>query len=159
MRISSRDTEAIDGSASPRKPKVRMAVRSPSGIFEVAWRSTESAEIRFVHAAPVVGDADEPPPARLDRDLDASCARVERVLDELLDRRSRPLDHLARGDAVDKQRFESANRHGRAGPRRGLSHWSDGKWRRFDAGFTERVSVFAAFARASRASRGYAARI
>ena len=43
VRISSRVTEAIEGSASPRKPKVMMAVRSPSGIFEVACRSTESA--------------------------------------------------------------------------------------------------------------------
>ena len=38
--------------------------------------------------------------------------RVERVLNEFLHRRRRPLDHLARGDAVDKQRIESANRHG-----------------------------------------------
>ena len=44
VRISSRDTEAIDGSASPRKPKVAIAVKSPSGIFEVAWRSTESLD-------------------------------------------------------------------------------------------------------------------
>ena len=110
-------------------------------------------EIRFVHAAPVVGDADEAPPARLDRDVDAPRAGVERVLDEFLDRRSRPLDHLARGDAVDEQRIEAANRHG-GGTSGGLSHWSDGKWRRFGGGFTERVSVFAAFARASRASRG-----
>ncbi len=43
VRISSRETEAIDGSASPRKPKVAIAVRSPSGIFDVACRSTESA--------------------------------------------------------------------------------------------------------------------
>ena len=69
-------------------------------------------EIRFVHAAPVVGNADEPPPARLDRDLDMARAGVERVLDELLDRRGRPLDHFARGDAVNKQRIETANRHG-----------------------------------------------
>ena len=37
---------------------------------------------------------------------------VERVLDQFLDRRSRPLDHLAGGDAVDEQRIETANRHG-----------------------------------------------
>ena len=45
-------------------------------------------------------------------------AGVERVLDEFLDRRSRPLDDLARGDAVDEQRIEAANRHGRGGPSR-----------------------------------------
>jgi len=35
-----RDTEAIDGSASPRKPRVPTRVRSSKlRIFEVAWRS------------------------------------------------------------------------------------------------------------------------
>ena len=39
-------------------------------------------------------------------------AGVERVLDQLLDRRRRPLDHLAGGDAVDEQRIEAADWHG-----------------------------------------------
>ena len=69
-------------------------------------------EIGFVHAAPVVGDADEPAPARLDRDLDPFRPGVERVLDQFLHRRGRPLDHFARGDAVDEQGIETANRHG-----------------------------------------------
>ena len=69
-------------------------------------------KVGFVHAAPVVGHPDEPPPARLDRDLDRPRAGVERVLDQFLDRRSRPLDHFARGDAIDEQRIEAANRHG-----------------------------------------------
>ena len=75
VRISSRDTEAIEGSASPRKPKVAIAVRSPSGIFDVACRSTRKREIGFVHAAPVVDDADQPSPAGLDRDLDRASRR------------------------------------------------------------------------------------
>ena len=50
-------------------------------------------------------------PARFDRDVDAPRAGVERVLDQLLDRRSRPLDHFAGGDAVDQQRIETANGH------------------------------------------------
>ena len=70
------------------------------------------SEIRFVHAAPVVDDADQPSPAGLDRDLDRLRPGVERVLDQFLDRRRRPLDHLARGDAVDDKRIETANRHG-----------------------------------------------
>src|ERR1700722_7827738 len=61
---------------------------------------------------PVVDDPDEAPPASLDRDFDRLRASVERFLDEFLDRRRRPLDHLARGDAVDGQRVETANRHG-----------------------------------------------
>ena len=43
VRISSRDTEAIEGSASPRKPKVAICRRSPSGSFDVACRSTARA--------------------------------------------------------------------------------------------------------------------
>jgi len=58
-------------------------------------------EIGFVHAMPVVDDPDQPAPAGLDRDLDRFRPGVERVLDQFLDRRRRPLDHLARGDAVD----------------------------------------------------------
>src|SRR5271165_1497214 len=80
------------------------------------------AQIRLLHAAPIVGNADQPAPARLDRDLDVARARVERVLHELLDRRGRPLDHFAGGDAVNQQWIETANRHGRGGPRPGLSH-------------------------------------
>ncbi len=71
-------------------------------------------EIGFVHAAPVVDDADQPSPAGFDRDLDRLRPGVERVLDQFLDRRRRPLDHLARGDAVDDERIETANRHGGA---------------------------------------------
>ena len=41
--IVKRATAPIDGSASPRKPNVAIAKRLPSGIFEVAWRSTASA--------------------------------------------------------------------------------------------------------------------
>ena len=50
-------------------------------------------------------------------------ARVDRVLDQLLDDRRRPLDHLARGDAVDEVRrklLNDASRHAghyREGPR------------------------------------------
>ena len=40
--IVKRLTEAIEGSASPRKPSVRMSVRSSSGSLEVQWRSTAS---------------------------------------------------------------------------------------------------------------------
>jgi hypothetical protein len=43
VTMSSRATEPIDGKASPRKPSVRMAERSPVGSLEVACRSTQSA--------------------------------------------------------------------------------------------------------------------
>ena len=35
-------TAPIDGSASPRKPRLRMRSRSSSGSLEVQWRSTAS---------------------------------------------------------------------------------------------------------------------
>src|SRR5829696_114943 len=38
--MESRETEPIEGSASPLKPRVAMAKRSSSSSFEVAWRST-----------------------------------------------------------------------------------------------------------------------
>ena len=89
-----------------------MLARSPSGIFDVAWRSTASSRSRSVHAAAVVDDANEAPAAVFDRDVDARRAGVERVLDELLDGGRRPLDHLARGDAIDENGIETANGHG-----------------------------------------------
>ena len=79
------------------------------GSFEVAWRSTASVEVLGRHAGAVVDDADEPPPAGLDRDLDRARAGVDRVLDQLLHGGGRPLDHLARGDAVDEDGIEAAD--------------------------------------------------
>ena len=112
LRISSRDTEAIDGSASPRKPSVAMAVEIAVGNLRGRVALDRKREIVGVHAGAVVGDADQRAPARFDRDVDAPRAGVERVLDQLLDRRSRPLDHFAGGDAVDQQRIEAADGHG-----------------------------------------------
>ena len=69
-------------------------------------------QIRLRHAAAVVGDADEPPPAAIGDNLDAPRARIERVLDQFLDGAGRPLDHLAGGDAVDGLRGQAADGHG-----------------------------------------------
>ena len=48
------------------------------------------------------------PPAAIATSMRAR-ARVERVLDELLDGRGRSLDHFAGGDAVDQQGVEAAD--------------------------------------------------
>ena len=61
----------------------------------------------------VVDDADQPLAAGRGRDLDAPRTGVERVLDQFLDHRCRPLDDLAGGDLVDKGFIEAANGHGR----------------------------------------------
>ena len=48
----SRLTAAIEGSASPRKPKLRMRVRSSCGNLEVAWRSSAKASSSAVMPQP-----------------------------------------------------------------------------------------------------------
>ena len=111
--------------AAPRRGsrRWRSRSRSPSGIFDVACRSTESARSASSMPRPSSVTRIKPAPAGLDRDLDAFRPGVERVLDQFLDRRRRPLDHFARGDAVDDQRIETANWHGAREPRPTLSHW------------------------------------
>ena len=69
-------------------------------------------EILPRHAGTVVADADEAPPARLDHHFDGVRPGIQRVLDQLLDGRGRPLNHLAGGDAVDENGIEPANGHG-----------------------------------------------
>ena len=61
------------------------------------------------HAATVVHDADESPPARLHFDAQVGRARVERVFEQFLDHRSRPLHHLAGGDFVGDLIRQNAN--------------------------------------------------
>ncbi len=78
-------------------------------------------EVVRPHADAVIDDADEAPPTRLDRDLDRTRARIDGVLDQFLDRGSRPLDHLARGDAIDQDRIEPAD----AGTRRRRAEAAD----------------------------------
>ena len=68
-------------------------------------------EVVRPHAGPVVGDADEREAAGRGDDLDLARPRVDCVLGELLDDARRPLDHLARGDAVDRLEAQLANRH------------------------------------------------
>src|SRR3546814_6976377 len=53
-------------------------------------------------AAAVIADADQADAAFLQVDVDPVRAGVERVLDQFLDRRSRPLDDFAGSDLVDE---------------------------------------------------------
>jgi len=53
-----------------------------------------------VHAVPVVRDANQPPPARLDFDPDPHCAGVQSILQQLFHHRRRPIHNLAGGDLV-----------------------------------------------------------
>ena len=98
---SSRETEAIEGSASPRKPSVEMESRSlTSRSLLVAWRSKASSASSRNMPQPSSDDADQPPPAGFHFDAQVRRAGVERVLQQLLDHRSRPLHHFAGGDLI-----------------------------------------------------------
>ncbi len=117
VRSSSRLTEAMLGSASPRKPKERMAARSSSlAILLVAWRTTERRASSAVHAGAVVGDAGELDAAGLDVDADAAGAGVERVFQQLFHDARGALDDFPRGDLVGEVLREEADRgHGSSG--------------------------------------------
>ncbi len=59
----------------------------------------------------IVHDTDEAHPSIDDFDVDARRAGVQRVLDQLLDDRSRPLDYLTGGDSAGNLWRENADRH------------------------------------------------
>ena len=98
------------GSASPRKPSVRIAPRS-SGLGDLARRMPLDRQPRVlgIHALAIVLDAEQLLAAELDRDRDARRAGVERVLDQLLDDRGGPLDDFARGDLVGEMERKAVN--------------------------------------------------
>ena len=110
-RIVSRATEPIDGSASPRKPSVRMSWMSSTSL-EVQWRATASSSSPAAMPRAVVADPDQRQAAAGGDDLDAGGAGVERVLDQFLDHARRPLDDLAGGDLVDHRFGKLADGHG-----------------------------------------------
>ncbi len=97
----SRATAPIDGSASPRKPRVWIAMQIVAGELRGGVAVDRQFEIGPRHAVAVVGDADQPAAAAVGEHVDAVRARVQRVLDQFLDHARRALDHLAGGDAVD----------------------------------------------------------
>ena len=52
--------------------------------------------------AAVVGDFDQLEPAGVEPDRDLRRAGIERIFHKFLERARRPLDDLARGDAIDE---------------------------------------------------------
>ncbi len=71
------------------------------------------------NAAAIVAHPDQSDTAALDVDLNATRAGIEAVLDELLDDRCRPLDHLAGGDLIDELTRQDLNGHARSSLRGG----------------------------------------
>jgi hypothetical protein len=75
-------------------------------------------QVLALDAGAVVGHADPLDATAGNVDVDLRRAGIERVLEQFLERRRRPLDDLARGDLVDQQVGELADRaHQRAIPR------------------------------------------
>src|SRR5689334_8694999 len=61
------------------------------------------------HPAPIVDNANHPLAARLDFDANRLRARVQRVLEQLLHHRRRPLNNFARRNAVSNCLRQDAN--------------------------------------------------
>ncbi len=66
------------------------------------------------HPRSIIGYADPGPTAVLGSNLDTARTRIERILQQLLHHRRRPLDHFAGGDLIDDGVGENSNaRHRR----------------------------------------------
>ena len=98
---SSRETAAIVGSASPRKPSVEMESKSSADFsLLVAWRSKASRCVVVDHAVAVVDDADHPLAADFGFDANRLRTSVERVFEQLFHYRGRTFDNFARSDFI-----------------------------------------------------------
>ena len=124
-RMVRRDTEPIDGSASPRKPSERMSWMS-CRQFRRAVAGHRQLQFVRCDAGPVVDDADQAQPAAGRGDFDPGGAGIERVLDQFLDDARRAFDDLAGGDLVDHRFGKLADRHG--GIIGGFGQWRPDTW-------------------------------
>ena len=104
----SRLTPASAASASPRKPEAgdpdQLVVVELGGGMAL----DRQRQLLGRHAAAVVGHGDQRAAAPRSARCDARRAGIERVLDQLLDHRGRPLDHLAGSDPVDHARWQTS---------------------------------------------------
>ena len=107
--IVSRAAAPIAASASPRKPRLADVVEAAVELGGAVPLDGER-EVVAGDAAAVVGHPGQRDAAGGGDHLDPPGAGVDRVLDELLHHARRPLDHLARGDAVDHGFVETADR-------------------------------------------------
>ena len=107
---SSRETEAMEGSASPRKPSVAMESRSfTSRSLLVAWRSkASSASSRSMPQPSSAMRISRRPPVSTSMRMLVEPG-VERVFEQFLDDGGRPLHHLAGRDLVGDLVGENAD--------------------------------------------------
>ena len=111
--MASRPPTPIEGSASPRKPRVAMIEKDRR---QRAWRwrgarPRAPGRRRPCRAPSSVTRISARPPAAATTSMSRG-AGIDRVLDQLLDHARRPLDHLAGGDAVDEFPRQLADGHG-----------------------------------------------
>jgi len=81
---------------------VRILVKSQSGIFDVAWRSTARARSSFTHSVAIIDDANELASALFDGDIDLSCFSVSAFFDKFFYCRCGTLYDLASGDLINR---------------------------------------------------------
>jgi hypothetical protein len=110
--IRTRATDAIEASASPRKPSVTPRARGRRASRDLAGGMPLQRQREFVgrDAAAVVATSDAAHAALLDAQFDRRGARVDRVLEQFLDDRCGPLDDLAGGDLADQHVGERLDR-------------------------------------------------
>ena len=94
-------TLAMLGRASPRKPRVPMALQI-LGAQDFAGGVAFQAQERVVaaHAQAVIGDADEAASAGVDFDGEARGLGVEGIFHQFFDNAGGAFHHFARGDLV-----------------------------------------------------------
>ncbi len=98
-----RDTEAMLGNASPRKPNEPTHSRSSErrDLAGGVPRQGQRDLLRF-NSVPVVAHANQGAAAALEFDFDVLRTRIDGVFHQLLDHGRRPLDDLAGSDLTDQ---------------------------------------------------------
>ena len=104
----SRATLAIDGRASPRKPRVVDRLDLVAGQLGGGVALERERHVGRAHAAAVVGHLDPRRAAAAERDRDPRRAGVDRIFDQLLQRAGRSFHHFTGGDAVDQMLGQAA---------------------------------------------------
>jgi hypothetical protein len=123
--LAAGDAEATDGADRGQRfaaeAEMIDAQEMVVGKLRGAMALDRQRELVAVHADAVVADDHEALPALLQRHVDARRTGIDRILDQLFQRRGRTLDHLAGGDAIDEGFRQKANRHAAIVPLRAPS--------------------------------------
>ena len=108
LSIVTRATLAIDGKASPRKPRVATSSIESVGQLGGGVPLERERDLVRGHAAAVVGDLDPADSALRQSDRDPRRAGVDRVFNQLFQRTGRSFHHFTGGDTVDQMLGQAA---------------------------------------------------